>query len=207
MDTQFSEKDSLRVINEMISQAKSNFQRGSLTVVLFWGYLISAIAIANFVLLQILNKPQQSFWVWCITLLGLVASMLIQRKADRSAIVKTHIDTIVKYTWFGFGIAVVIFFISLWILRMQFNVPFIFVTITPVIMLMCGMAQFITATACRYKTYYWGAATFWLGALVCVATTVIFKKTDYQFLILAAAMVISFIIPNHILNSKMQKHV
>ena len=207
MDIQFSEKDSLRVINEMIAQAKDNYQRGSLTVVLFWGYLIAALSIINFILLQVFTNPNHSFWIWTVTILGWIISILLQRNIDRSAIVKTHIDSIVKYTWWGFGISLAIFFIVLWGLRIKFDITFLFVLITPVIMIMCGMAQFITAIACRYKTYYWGAVTFWLGALACLATTVIFKTIDYQFLILAFAVIISFIVPNHILNNKINKNV
>jgi hypothetical protein len=203
MDKQFTEQDSLRLINEMIVRARSNFKRSRLTIVLFWGYCIAILAIGNFILLQVLAKPSQSFNVWWLSLVGFIVSFFIQRRIDRTAIVKTHIDFIIKYIWWGYGISVMVLYSVLSIMSLQGRVQFIY--ITSVIMIMCGLAQFSTAIACRYKPYYWGACIFWLGAIACAIVTAYLEKVDYQFLILAASMIAGFIIPNHILNNK--KHV
>lgn len=205
METKLDHQKSLELINEMIIQTKNNFQKGSLSVVLFWGYLISSIAIINFILLQVLSNPVQSYWIWSITILGGIISFFIQRKTDRTALVKNHIDSIIKYVWFGFGISTILLIIIFWTIRLPHNIQFLY--LTPIIMLTCGVAQLVTAVACRYKSYYWGAVAFWLGALLGAISTVVFKIIDYQFLIMAIAAIVSFIIPNHILNKKNKKHV
>ena len=205
MEKEFNEQDSLRIINEMINQAKNNFKRSSSTLVLFWGYLVSLIAIANFVLLRALDNPVQSFWVWSATAVGWVVSFFIQRNIDRTAIVKTHIDAIIKYIWLGFGISMTVLLVIFWTLRLEHNAQFVY--LTPLSMIMSGLAQFATAIACRYKPYYWGAVVFWLGAIACMISVHVFKAIDYQFLLLALTMIIGFIIPNHILNKKHSRHV
>lgn len=205
MEKKFNEQDSLRVINEMIAQAKNNFSRGGLSIVIFWGYLVAATAIGNYILLQILDNRANSYHIWWVMVIGGVISYFMQRKIDRTTIVKTHIDRIINFIWWGFGISAVMLQIVFRVMVTPDNWQFIYVT--PIILMMCGMGQFITAKAYRYKPYYWGAILFWLGALSCSIITSLAQIIDYQFIILAVCMIGSFVIPNHILNNKMKKHV
>jgi hypothetical protein len=202
MNTEFNEQDSLRIINEMIARVKSNFQRGGIKIMLFWGYLTAMVSLGNFILLQVLKNPNQSYWIWTIMIIGYIASYFIQRKIGRTAIVKNHFDTIIKYLWCGFGISMIILQVVFWTMRASDNVQFIY--LIPVIMIMCAIAQFGTAIICHQRSYYIGAATFWIGAIACAIFTVIVKSIDYQFLVLAISMIIAFIIPNHLLNKKLR---
>ncbi len=196
MEPKMSEQESLKIINEMIMQARSNFQKGRVNVAIFWGYLVALTAMLNFILLKTLEHPQYAFMIWLLMVPGAVVSYFIDKRIDRSAIVKTHIDSIVHFVWNGYGISVLLLQVVFWVVNIPNNIHFYLMT--PIILLMMGAAQFVTAKACKYHPYYWGATVFWLGA-VCGTLT---GKIEYQFLVLAVCAIVGFVIPNHVLNHK-----
>lgn len=205
METKMTEQEGLKIINEMIAQAKNNFQKGSADVAIFWGYLAAGLSIANFILLQCLENSTLAYFVWWLAAPGWLISWLIQRKIDRTSIVRTPIDRIINMIWIGFGIAVAVLQVVFWSYRIPHNIHFIYMV--PVIMLMYGAAQFATAAACRHKPYFWGSVVFWIGAVLSMLVAVWTERSDYQFLILAASVIIGFVVPNHLLNRKAQSDV
>lgn len=205
METQFTEQESLKVIKEMIERAKNNFQRGGVEISLLWGYLIAITAIAHFILCRVLDNPSQAYMVWGTMWIGVVVTIFMQRKSNRQAIVKNHIDKTGSYIWWGFAISVFLLYAVFWIMRLPNNGQFLY--ITPVILGMAGMAEFITAVNYRYKPYYYGAIIFWAGALACAVVTALTKHGEYQSLIMAACAILSFVIPSHVILSKSKGHV
>lgn len=207
MEKNFSEQDSLQLINEMINQAKNNVEKGAANSMILWGYATAIIAIANIVLLHILDKPYQSFYVWWVMVLVGIFSHFINRKQKRISTVKTHIDKIVSSAWMGFVISNVIFLIVIFgvvYLSQSWTVTWV---ITPVILTMMGLAQFVTATACRYKLFLYAAGVFWGGALVCLVSFYFYPQSDIQFIILAACMILGLVVPGHMLNKKAKENV
>ena len=207
MEKNFTEQDSLRLINEMINQAKNNVQKGSANSMILWGYATAVVAIINFVLLHILDKPYYSFHIWWTMILVGIISATITREGDKEATVRTHIDKIISSAWNGFSISVVIFLIitfSIVFLTESWALTWV---ITPVILTILGLAQFVTATACRYKLFFYAAGIFWGGALVCLISFYIFPRADIQFILLAICMVLGLAIPGHMLNKKAEQNV
>ena len=207
MEVKFTEQQSMEVISEMIDRARNNVQKGSANSMIFWGFVIAFIAILNIILMHTLNSPYQSYWVWTLTIPCIAISYFNKRKIDRTAIVRTHIDKIVTSAWVAFGISNFIFiFLIFWMAYGWKNYQ-LFMLITPVIMLMVALAQFVTAKACRFRPFLYGALVMWLGAVCCVLSYFLLKRTDIQFAILAIGMIMSFVIPGYQLNSKAKDHV
>lgn len=207
MEKNFTEQDSLRLINEMISQARNNVQKGSADSMILWGYATAIVAIANFVLLYTLEKPYYSFNIWWAMVLVGIVSRIMNNRNDKSSIVKTHIDKIISSAWDGFAISVIIFLIIVFtscFLTHSYTQTWI---ITPVILAILGLAQYVTATACRHKLFYYAAIIFWCGALVCLASFFIFPQAGTQFIILAICMILGLAIPGHVLNRKAKENV
>ena len=95
-----------------------------------------------------------------------------------------------------------------WVALAQEPRFYYFAAITPIIMLMTGMAEFAMAKACRYKPFIWGAAGFWIGAVLCVLFTyILVRNGSIQFLILAACMILGFVVPGHKLNKLAKNNV
>ena len=214
MDTKFNEKESLALISEMIEQARGNIQKGSGNVMIFWGFYIAFIALLNVILLLVLPNPNHSFWVWILSFFGWVIDRFLDKKVDKNTIVKTHIDRIITATWKAMGISIVLFLIIIngYIIAMNVYTEQSFrlsVLITPVIMLLTGVAEFITSKACRFKLFLKGAVIMWAGALCCLLSYMFFHSYSYitQFIILAICMITGFVIPGYRLNKSVKKNV
>lgn len=202
MEKNFTEQDSLKLINEMISQARNNFQERSTTSSLFCGYVVAATAFANFVLIHTLENPNQSVWVWLAMIPMVIISTIIDKRRQKEAVVKTHIDKIVSYVWIGFTVSIGVFLLSIYGIAFAAKSNNMGLLITPVILTMMGAAQFATAIACRFKPYLYGAIISWIGSLACAASYLFLFRADLQFIILGVCAILGLCVPAHIANKK-----
>ena len=203
METKLTEQESFAVINEMIIQARNNVQKGSANGLIYNGCAVAFTAILNFILLHLLPKSELnwSFSVWWLMLPSALIWYYIQRRVDRSAIVKTHIDNIVSTLWRGFSISIVVLLSILFSMASVYHTWHYFAVITPIIMIMVALVEYGMAKACRFKPFFWGAVGFWTGALICcLFTYFVLKRGDIQFLILALCMILGFVVPGYQLN-------
>jgi hypothetical protein len=200
MDTNFNHEQSLTLINEMILRARNNVKKGGTYSMIFWGYCTAALAIINCVLLNTLNNPEQSFWVWFFMLPACAVSYFIERKVYRETLVKTHIDMIGGMVWAGFLISFAVFTCIIHTVSHKFEVYQIFMLNIPVIMIMLGMGQFVSACIYRHKMWYAIASMTWAGAVVCA-----FFDVDMQFIVFAVCAILGFAIPGHILIHQTKK--
>ncbi|GHT50481.1 hypothetical protein FACS189440_17970 [Bacteroidia bacterium] len=212
METKLTEQQSLSVINEMINRAQNNIKKGSGNYMIFWGYLVSATALLNIAFIYLLvyssKSPNLSFWVWLIMIPGLIISKWMQRKIDRESIVKTHIDDIIASTWNAFMFAGYLFVFIIFVLSFSTHVYVYFYLINPVLLLFMGVSEYVTAKACRFKPFFYGAISSWTGAVACMCAIIFFTNgVAVQMLILAVCMVIGYVIPGIKLNKKAEEHV
>jgi len=207
MENKINEQDSLLIINEMIARAKDNIKIGAANAMITAGYSVAVIAILNIILLNVLPQPGMSFWVWTLMIPVSFVNMLIDRRQDKSAIVKTHIDRIIGATWSAFGYSVSFLLVVIFGMVFALNTWVFTILITPSILILMGLAQYVMAIASRYKPFYWGSYVFWIGSVLCVLSVLLLKNTYLQFVILAACVVVGFCIPGHMLNSKAKKNV
>lgn len=206
MEKNFSEQDSLKLINEMISQARDNFQEGNTYSSIFCGYIVAATALANFILIHTIEHPNQSYWIWLTMIPMTIISAIISRRQRKNAIVKTHIDKIISYIWVAFAISVSILLLSIYGTAYALKSSYLGILITPVILIMMGAAQFTTSITCRFRPYLYGACIFWVGALLCTASY-LFGRGDIQFIILGICAIIGLCVPGHIANRKATQNV
>ena len=214
METKFTEQESLAVISQMIEQARNNFQKGSGNTMVYYGLLVAAIAILNAILILVferinINYVRYSFWIWSLMIPGSFIGYLIRRKVIRESMVKTHIDSIIRSTWNGYGFSVYIFLFVIFTIAFGKRFYEVLFLITPVMLILTGIAEFITAKACRFKPYSYGAIIMWLGAIICAIAVVlwIWEPTIIQFFILAICMIFGFLIPGLKLNKLAKENV
>jgi hypothetical protein len=207
MEQKFTEQESLAVISEMIDRARNNIQKGAGTFMIYWGSMVSIAALLNIALVFILHSmslPQNySFNIWWIMLPAWIGSFILDRKRDKSAIVRSHIDNIISFVWRAFGISNVIFLSMIFGLAhslQEYN--HFFYLINPVILLMTGIGEFVTAKSCRFRPFLSGAIAMWTGSLACALAVILFRGNGVlvQFLILAICMILGFVIPGYKLN-------
>ena len=208
MEKKFTEQDSLQLINEMIAQAKNNFRKGAANSMIFCGYSVAIVACINVILLHVLDKPYYSYWIWVLMAPMTFITFFIDKRGAKKEMVKTHIDKIVGSVWKGFVVSVVLF------ITLVFGMVYVLQSWSPTLifnpgfLILTGLAQYITASACRFKPYFYGAYVFWLGFILCMLSFVVFSpRTDIQFIILALSVIFGFCVPGHILNRKAEQHV
>lgn len=200
----FSEADSLKLINEMISQAKNNIEVGAANAMIRSGYTAIAISILNVVLLCTLSDPTMSFWIWLLMIPSSLIGSMLDKRRNKKLAVKTHIDTIISRAWAIFGWSVSLFLIAVFAMGAVLQTWNLTVLIMPVILILTGLTEYITGIACRYKLFVRGAYVFGTGSMACVL--LLFAIGGYyvygQFVILIICMIYGFCIPGHILNKK-----
>ena len=208
MENKFNEQDSLKLISEMITQTRNNIQIGSANSMIFCGYFVAATAIGEVLLLNFSALSYKANWIWLLMIPMWFISRLINRKKDKKAVVSTPIDRITHSVWIGFIISVIVALSIIFASVYVFQTWFVCVFITPVLLLLVGMAQYIAGTASRFKPFVNGAYIFWVGAILSVFSYKVFGNDNGgHFFILAICMITGFVIPGHILNRKAKEHV
>ncbi|MDR1645758.1 MAG: hypothetical protein LBS05_08055 [Tannerellaceae bacterium] len=210
MENQLNEQESLRIIKDMIAQAKERFQKRNGDSIILWGYLIAILAMANFVLLRTLSAElqPQAYWVWMCTLPAFVIHYIHAARKARTTCAGSYIDTLVGHTWLAFYISVALFIASVFILAVALRAGGnLFTLIMPVIMSATGLCLFVNGKAYRFRPFVYGAIGFWVGALLSAIVVVIWQKQSLQFLVLAVCMIVGFILPGHLLNRKARHDV
>ena len=207
MEKKFNEQDSLKLINEMITQAKNNFQKGAGNSIIFWGYSIASIAILNIVLLYIMPQPRYSFWIWTLTIPLSVISRIVERKREKEVSVRSHFDRIISRTWHGFLISVVVTLSTIFLSVYCTKTWTLCILITPILLILTGLAQYITGIASRFTPFVIGGYTFWCGAVLSILILLVSSSSTAQFVILAISMIFGFIAPGHMLNKKAEQNV
>ncbi len=207
MEPKFTEQDSLKLITEMIAQTRNNIQKGAGNTIIFWGYSIAIIAILNIILLFTISNPPCSFWIWTLTIPLTVINSISERKKDKKAIVHTHLDNIINKSWQGFLIAVVITLATIFLSVCITKVWTPAILITPSLLIITGLTQYITGIVSRFNPFVKGGYAFFAGALLSILALFILPHQAVQQAILAISMIFGFIIPGHILNRKANEDV
>ena len=211
MEAKFTEQESLSLISEMIKQARNNFQKGSGNSMIFYGSLVSIIAILNVIVALVFNKlsidPNYSFWIWCLMIPSFYVGYLIEKKVEQETLVKTHLDSILISTWKAFSYSIYVFLAVIFCIGFGKKLYEIFCLINPVILILIGMGEFVCAKIYRFKPYLYGAVIMWSGALASIAVMWTVEPIVFQLLILALCMFLGFVIPGLKLNKSAKENV
>ena len=209
METKLTEQESLQIISQMIEQTRNNLQKGSGNGFIIAGISVAFTAILNVMLAFIFNEKgisaNLSFWVWCLMLPVSCIILLIRKKEERKSIVKTHIDSIIHSTWNGYLYAILAFLAVIFSIGQGQKFYGVFYLINPFVLILVGQAEYVTAKACRFKPFLFGAVSMWLGALACAGAMWFKESILIQFVILAVCMITGFVIPGYQLNKLAKK--
>lgn len=184
MEKTLNEKESLALIHSMIAGTRSNLRENS-THFLLWGWAVFLSALTHYILLML--KIPWSFVVWPIAMpLAGIVSMIIGRKQEREAVVKTHLDRALNYLWGGFT---VVLFITL-----GASVKYGFEITYPILIWLYGLGTFVSGGILRFRPLIWGGVVAWM-----IGIAAIFLPFEQQLLCVAGATLFSYIVPGHLL--------
>lgn len=184
----FSPKDSLLLIDNMINQAKNRFTENGF-LYLLWGWVILVCALFHFAALK-LNLFKHPEWVWMITWAVVILQIIYLVKAKRKAKVKTYSDGIIDAIWICFGICMFV----LAIVVGRFN---LWMYMNSLVLLFYGIPTFLSGFVMRFTPLKLGGIVCWVLAIVST-----YVGQIYYLLFIAAAVLIAWIIPGYLLRKR-----
>jgi hypothetical protein len=186
-EKEINPQESLALINNMINAAKNKLADNGFFYI-FWGWLAAFSAMFHFVTIKM--GYEWGGIVWAIVMpLGGIISGIYGYKQGKSKRVKTHIDTYLGYLWGGVLIAM---FITLGFM-FEHGVKHTYFFL----MLLYGVATFISGGILNFKPMIFGS----LFSFACAVVSVFLCEVD-QLLIISIALLLSYIIPGHLLRAK-----
>ncbi|MDR1402749.1 MAG: hypothetical protein LBJ60_03485 [Tannerellaceae bacterium] len=213
MEKEFNEQESLKLITDMITQARKRFQQQNGNGIIFWGYAVMTLALANFILLQALEGKSRmnAYLVWTFAIPLFAAHYFLEaRKAQSGGYAGNHLNDLIGHVWLAFLGTNIILVASTFILAdvlSEYRGVILFWLITPAVMSITGLCLFLNGKICRFPPFVYGAVVFWAGALLSAITPIVWKMQSLQFLVLAFCMILGFIVPGHVLNRKARQDV
>lgn len=184
-----SEEESLRLISSMINRAKNRFSENGFQYLL-WGWSVLACCIIQFVTVKILHM-ENGYIIWMA--LWLVAIYQIIYVSRMKKTVRTYTDDLVGFIWFSFFIVTILLvFICLRSGRPQM--------IDSVLLALYGIPVFLSGGLIKFKPLIIGAFACWILAAVSP-----FIAPDYTILLVAAAIIIAWIIPGYLMGARHKK--
>ncbi len=178
--------ESLSIINSMINRAQNNLSDNSFYFI-FWGWLVFSSALIHYCLLQL--EVEKAYCVWLLMPLGGIVSFIYGARKKKKEKVKTYLGTYMTYLWGSLGISLLL------VLFMMEKIG-----VTPVysfLLIIYGIGTFVSGGMLRFKPLI-------NGGLICFLLSVVsvFVDFDIQLLLIAAAILVSYIIPGHLLKAK-----
>lgn len=195
MEKQFDEKQSLAVISEMIDNARERIADDGFFYLL-WGYLVFAAAISHYILMEyvICDYPWIP-WPVLMTLGGIFSAFAGYRKSA-AARHKTFFDTAATYLWSAFLIALFM------ILGFTGSGQIDPLVTYPLIMIIYGIGTWVSGGILKFTPLIIGGVICWV-----LAGIAFFYPFNVQILLLALSILLSYIIPGHMLKFKASRHV
>lgn len=184
----FSAEQSLQLIQSMIEKAKQDVANNSFYLLL-WGWLIFISALLNFGLMKF-TSFEQPYLVWNLVWIGAIASIIKGIKDSKKIVVKTFIGETMKV--FGISQAFLYFGLAFFFAKFElWHISF------PLYILVYAVTCFFMGALMQFPLLKW-------TGLFCLPIMVIavFVEFEWQLLLLALAILISYIIPGHILYMK-----
>jgi hypothetical protein len=182
-EKQLSKDESLRLITEMISQAKHNFAKGGSFFFLLWGIVVCTANAGHYVMMKwhLFEKPQM---IWMITIPAGIISIIYSVRMDQKALVKSHLDRMYGLIWIG------VFICTVLLLTFIGN----YSNINPIILLFAGLGTFLSGCMLRFTPLILGGFALWIAAGVAFKLPMI-----DQYLIGAIGIFAGYLIPGYLL--------
>lgn len=185
---EFSAEQSLQIIQSMIQKAKQEVASNSFYLLL-WGWLIFIATLLNFGLMKFTSFGQP-YLAWNLVWIGAIASIIKGVKDAKKMTAKTFVGETMKF----FGISQAILYSGLAFFFGKYDMWNIAL---PLYILIYAATCFFMGALIQFSFLKW-------TGLLCLPIMVIavYVPFEWQLLLLALAILISYIIPGHLLSVK-----
>ena len=179
-----TEQESLVIIQQMMNKTKEQLFDNS-NLFLLWGFAAFICTVAQYILIK--TNIQNSEAVWIAMPIIAVIHIYIVIKQRSKIKVQTYNGNAISALWTAIGFA----FISIVFFASQK------INILPTIILLYAIGTFVTGKIIDFKPLVIGGSICFLLSIV-----IAFIKDENHLLIMAAAILISYIIPGFLLKKE-----
>lgn len=189
-DKEFYPQESLRLIESMIHTSRRTIGNNS-HYFLLWGWSVMIGCIVQYYLIAI-AEYRHHYFAWFVTPITLVIHFYFISKDEKKVGVKTFIDEATGYLWVALACTFIVFGFIFSKIGWQYSFPFY--------ILIYGIGTYVSGALLKFQPLV-------LGGISCgvLAVVTVFVPYNYQILITALAMLLSYIIPGHILRNRYKK--
>ena len=189
-DTDFSPQESLQLIRSMIETTRNSMSDSS-HYYLLWGWATMIGCLIQYFLLVVINY-EHHYYAWFVTPVALLLHFIFIYKDHKKEKVKTFINDATGYLWMIIGFS-------------YFALSFVFAKIGwqycfPFYIMLYAIGTYISGSLINFKPMAYGGA----ACLVLVVITP-YLRYEEQILSAAFAILISYIIPGHLLRNHYHK--
>jgi hypothetical protein len=191
-DKAFDPAESIILIRRMIESTKNSMSDGS-HYFLLWGWATMLACLTQFFLMDVLNYKHH-YNAWLIIPVALLIHVLFIVRDKKHQKVKTFIGDANAYLWTAVGCSFFVLAIIFANIGWQYSFPFY--------ILFYGLGTSVSGALLRFRPLlYGGISCFVLAALAS------YLPYPHQILLAGFAILISYIIPGHLLRSRFkQRH-
>jgi hypothetical protein len=180
MDQEMTPAQSLKVIEDMIGQAKRSFHRQSYYFLL-WGVLLIAAMLFNYVM--VLNGNANGGLAWpAVGILGGILSFIHGSREGRRVHVATMMDRVIMWLWMAFVVTLLTTMIASGTSDQAMPMGSILV--------LTGLPTFTTGQLMRFRPLIFGGILFWVLGAVCY-----FVPQSVMVWLYIGAMVFGYMVP------------
>ena len=175
----------LTLISEMIHKVQRDLRDESFYYLL-WGWLVFAASLAHYVLMR--AEFPHPYAAWLLTPLGAIVTVWYSIKHESRRGVRSYVDELMMYVLIAFLVS--LFLVLGFMSRLG-------LATYPMVMIVYGCWLFISGGGLRFRPLIVGGVINW-----CLAVPAFFAGFDVQLILLAAAVLLGYIIPGHMLRGK-----
>jgi hypothetical protein len=190
-DQQLSKEKSLEIIHQMINQAKANVSDNGIGWLL-WGTMIFLASLSTYIFLDI--GAENIFLGWNIFGAFTIIMLIYDAFKPRKKAVRTYMDDLMKMVHIGFFICIFVIILAINI-AVSPNSGFAF------LLMIFAFLMLIVGGAIKARSLIVGAVVNWIGSIAILFN----KEFKYDMLIMAAAVLIGYIIPGLLLRAQYKK--
>jgi hypothetical protein len=190
-----SPEESLKLISNMIGQAKARFSENG-HLYLLWGWAVLVCSVAQFILLKFV-KFEQHYMVWMATWLVFIYQAFYLRQQQKKIKVRGYADQVISAVWITFVILMFLFgFLFGFLIGEDY-----YRVIQPGFLALYGMPTVLSGTILQFRPLIIGGVCCWLLSVLSL-----FIPADYQILLISVAVIVAWIIPGYMMRIKYKKN-
>lgn len=191
MEKQLSGSESLRIITEMISNAKRETAGDGGFQMLLWGWVIALCNFGHYILFNL--GYEYPYIVWLLVVPAAFISFWKGMQLSRKARVKSHISDVINQLWITVFVGIIIILAFM---------PIIFFNQNPIILILAGIGMFVTGALIKAKVVKGG------GLLLLVAAVISFMlPVSEQYLLSGFAILLGYLAPGYYLKKQYRERV